>query len=180
MPTYVALLRGINVSGQKLIKMAELRAQLAELPYDNIRTYIQSGNILFEREAAEPAVIEEEVRQLIAKHYGFDVPVMVKTREDLDYVVNNHPFIHQRNEDPKFVHVTFLAEEPDPERVAKLREEDYSPEEWVLDGTYFYFFSPKGMGNAKMSNTFVENRLKVKATGRNWRTTMKLWEMAGE
>ena len=122
MPTYVALLRGINVSGQKLIKMAELRAQLAELPYDNIRTYIQSGNILFEREAAEPAVIEEEVRQLIAKHYGFDVPVMVKTREDLDYVVNNHPFIHERNEDPKFVHVTFLAEEPDPERVAKHGE----------------------------------------------------------
>lgn len=178
MTTYIALLRGINVSGQKKIKMAELREHLAELSYQHIQTYIQSGNILFEREETSTATIEEEIQEKIEEKYGFDVPTMVKTKEDFEHVVSHHPFIRQRNEDPKYVHVTFLAEEPDPEHVTVLRAGEYASEEYELDGNYFYLFAPDGYGRAKLNNNFIERKLKVRATTRNWKTVNKLLEMA--
>lgn len=177
MNTYIALLRGINVSGQKKIKMAELREHLAELPYHNIQTYIQSGNILFGREEAEIGLIEKEIRSKIEEKYGFDVPIMVKTREDFEYVVSHHPFIHQRNEDPKFVHITFLEEKPDLEKVNALAAGEYTSEEYQIDGSFFYLFAPNGYGRAKLNNNFIERKLKVRATTRNWKTVNKLLEM---
>ncbi len=178
MNTYIALLRGINVSGQKKIKMAELREHLAELPLHNIQTYIQSGNILFDREETEVGIIEEEIRAKIEEKYGFDVPTMVKTKEDLEHVIAQHPFIHQRHEDPKLVHVTFLAGSPEAEHLANLTSVDYPSEEYQVDRTFFYLFAPNGYGRAKLNNNFIERKLKVRATTRNWKTVTKLLEMA--
>lgn len=177
MPTYIALLRGINVSGQKKIKMAELREHLAELPYHNIQTYIQSGNIMLEREEAEVGIIEAEIRAKIEEKYGFDVPTMVKTKEDFEHVVSHHPFIRRRKEDPKFVHVTFLAENPDPEKIELLTAGEYPSEEFEIEGNYFYLFAPNGYGRARLNNNFIERKLKTRATTRNWKTITKLLEL---
>lgn len=178
MNTYIALLRGINVSGQKKIKMADLREHLAELPFHNIQTYIQSGNIVFEREETESKIIEEEIRTKIEEKYGFDVPTLVKTQEDFKHVVEHHPFIHQRKEDPKLVHVTFLGQTPDSEKVSALSAGNYPSEEFKIEEDYFYLFAPNGYGRAKLNNNFIERNLKVRATTRNWKTVNKLLEMA--
>ncbi|MEM7373968.1 MAG: DUF1697 domain-containing protein [Bacteroidota bacterium] len=178
MPTYIALLRGINVSGQKKIKMADLRAHLAELPIRHIQTYIQSGNIIFEHENTDPGILERLIHDKIAEKYGYDVPVLVKTAEDLNRVLQNNPFQEESESGPKRVYFTFLASEPDEARIAKLSEVDYQPEKYVLEGKDIYFFSPSGYGRARMSNNFFENKLKVRATTRNWKTTQVLYKMA--
>lgn len=177
MKTYIALLRGINVSGQKKIKMADLRAQLQALPIQNIQTYIQSGNIVFEGASTANSDLANQIEQNIKQNYGFEVPVLIKSPEDLKNTLENNPFLKDSNKDIKRFYVTFLAEAPAPDLVEKLKEVDYSPEEYVILNDSIYFYSPQGYGRAKMNNNFFEKKLKVSATTRNWRTIHKLLEM---
>ncbi|MEL6637417.1 MAG: DUF1697 domain-containing protein [Bacteroidota bacterium] len=177
METYIALLRGINVSGQKKIKMADLREQLSGLGLAEVRTYIQSGNIVFRHPATEPQVLAQKIKSQIQADYGFEVPTLVLRPTDLDYVLQHNPFAQDSDKDPSRWYLTFLATAPPAERIATLAQVDYAPEEFVLDGTNIFFYSPKGYGRAKMNNNFFEQKLKVAATTRNWRTINKLWEM---
>lgn len=180
MTTYIALLRGINVSGQKSIKMAELRTQLEDLGFANVQTYIQSGNIVFDFEKYRSADLENLIRTKILDQYGFEVHVMVKTPEQLEKVVHDNPFIHEAREESTRLFVTFLSDIPSPERVDKLKTLDYSPERWVLIGSDVYFFAANGYGKAKMNNNFFEAKLKIQATTRNWKTVNMLLQMARE
>ena len=177
MHTYIALLRGINVSGQKKINMAELRAQLAELDLHNIRTYIQSGNIVFGHTSTDLPAMEQLIRDKIREKYGFDVPTLVKTPEDFAAALRNNPWKDNPEREEQRLYLTFLAEVPAPDLVAKLAQMDHSPEAWALVGKDIYFFSPQGYGRAKMSNNYFEQKLKVAATTRNWNTVNKLLEM---
>ncbi len=178
MNIYIAMLRGINVSGQKKIIMAELIAHLEELNFENIQTYIQSGNVIFEKDNTTAEELEIAIADKIMEKYGFEVPVLIKTPEELEYVLANNPFINKQNKDPKRIYVTFLSEDPPEENIPRLSEVDYNPEEFILDGTTIYFYSPDNYGNAKMNNNFFEKKLKVSATTRNWNTVNKLVEMA--
>ncbi len=178
MEIYIALLRGINVSGQKKIKMADLRSHLADLNYTHLQTYIQSGNIVFKQRSTDVAVLERQIHNKIKEKYGFEVPVMVKQPRDLFDAVRHNPMTEERHQDLKRIYFTFLSEVPAAAQVAKLQDLDYSPEEFVIKGDLVYFFSPKGYGRAKMNNNFFEKKLKVKATTRNWNTVHKLLEMA--
>ena len=178
METYIALLRGINVSGQKKIKMVELRAHLAELPLQNIRTYVQSGNVIFQSKKTDTAHLAKQVEEKILEKYGFEVVVLIKTVDDLVNVLENNPFLNERQEDTSRLFVTFLSEPPDPIKLEKLKEVIYHPEEYILSGKDIYFFSPRGYGKAKMNNNFFENKLKVSATTRNWKTVNTLVELA--
>ncbi len=175
MKTYIALLRGINVSGQKKIKMAELRTHLSDWGFSAVQTYIQSGNIVLQDPDQGPQQIAERIRQGIASVYGFDVPVLVLIPEDLDAVLADNPFLPEK--DPKRLYVTFLSSKPDPSLLNQLLQEDYSPEAFTVVKNYIYFFSPAGYGRAKMNNNFFEKKLKVDATTRNWRTVNKLSDM---
>lgn len=177
MSTYIALLRGINVSGQKKIKMADLREQLSELGWQNIQTYIQSGNVIFESDDDDLKELGQKLAEKIKEHYGFEVPTMVKRPADFQHVLEHNPFSKELEEIPKQFYVTFLAEAPDKEKVEALRQVDYSPEQWGLVGTDIYFYPPQGYGRAKMHNNFFEKKLKVQATTRNWRTIQVLLEM---
>jgi len=177
MPKYIVLLRGINVSGQKKIKMAELREHLAELEYSNVETYIQSGNIILKTDIHEKNEIQKSINYLITDKYGFNVEVFVKTPADLQHVLDNNPFINERNLDIERIYYTFLEKEPDITNVQKLAEYSFPPEEYILDGVNLYFYSPDGYGRAKMNNNFFENKLKVFATTRNWKTVKKLYDM---
>ncbi len=180
METYIALLRGINVSGQKKIKMAELREQLTGLGLADLRTYIQSGNIIFKSPATEPNSLAQKIKNQIQKDYGFEVPTLVLRPADLAYVLQHNPFAKDPDKDPSRWYLTFLAEVPAEEKVAALSEVSYEPEAYVIDGKNIFFYSPKGYGRAKMNNNFFEKKLKVAATTRNWRTVNKLWEMCEE
>lgn len=180
MKTFIALLRGINVSGQKKIKMAELRVHLSELDLRNIRTYVQSGNVIFESIESDTTFLERQIEKKILEKYGFEVVVMVKMTGELIQVLENNPFINSRLRDTSRLYVTFLSNIPDQEQLSKLEAINYSPEEFVLDGKNIYFFSPQGYGKAKMNNNFFEQKLKVDATTRNWNTVNKLVAMTDE
>jgi len=110
MKTYIALLRGINVSGQKKIKMADLRAYLEELDFQNIRTYIQSGNIVFDSVSTSTRLLENQIKAKIKQKYGFEVPTMVKVPADFKNAIAYNPYQSDKNKDPKRVYLTFLAE----------------------------------------------------------------------
>ena len=177
MPTYIAMLRGINVSGQKKIKMADLRSHLSNGGLSDVETYIQSGNIVF-RSDHDPRVLEDTIHQIIEDHYGFDVPTMVRLLEEFQYVLSNNPLLKDPAKDHGRLYITFLDEVPSKEKVEALKEFDYSPEEYVIKDRVVFFYSPHGYGKAKMSNNFFEDKLKVRATSRNWKTVSVLYEMA--
>ena len=178
MNTYIALLRGINVGGQKKIKMIELKAHLEALGFQDIRMYIQSGNIVFRQKATDLVVLENAIRQKILEKYGFEVPTIIKTLSELEYTLSHNPFLKDPDKDPKRLYVTFLSDVPSSAHITTLQSVDYSPEEYILDGKEIYFFSPVGYGRAKMNNNFFENKLKLAATTRNWATVNKLVAMA--
>lgn len=179
MSKFVAMLRGINVSGQKKIKMADLRKYLEEAGFKEVETYIQSGNVVFESEEEDERKLELKVAAVIRNKYGFDVPTVVKRHKDFEYVLNNNPFLKDRGENPDFCYLTFLAETPEELKVEALDSDQYLPEEFIIDGKNIFLFLPKGAGRAKINNNFFEQKLKVKATTRNWRTVKVLLEMSG-
>jgi uncharacterized protein (DUF1697 family) len=174
---YIALLRGINVSGQKKIKMTDLISYCEELKFKNIKTYIQSGNVIFDMDNSNPEDAAERIEKKISEKYNFNVSVIVKTRRELINVIDKNPF-SDKNTDR--VYIIFLFEKPSASNIERLKKFDYSPEEFVIKGDIIYFYSPHGYGKAKMNNNFFENKLKVKTTTRNWKTVSKLAEMTGE
>jgi len=178
MKTYIALLRGINVSGQKKIKMADLKLSLETLSFSDVVTYIQSGNIVFKTDEQSISKIENKIHEKILKDFGFEVRVLVKTPKELKHTLANNPFEKDLKYEPKLFAVVFLKEKPKSENIVKLATYDYSPEEYVLDDKIIYYYAANGAGNAKMNNNFFENKLKVQATSRNWRTTHKLVELS--
>ena len=177
MGVYISILRGINVSGQKLIKMTDLVKHCEALGLKNVKTYIQSGNVIFQSPDSAPEKISLKIAKKIKKEYGFDVPVMVKSAKDLKQILNNNPFI-ERGENTNQLYVTFLSDVPRRELVNNIDPKRFLPEEFTWDKNVIYFFSPNGYGNAKMNNNFFENKLKVEATTRNWKTVTKLYEFA--
>lgn len=168
------------MSGQKKIRMVDLREHLAELDFNNIQTYVQSGNVIFETQETDPLQLASDIKQKILEKYGFDVPVLVKKPAELETVLVNNPFAKQTNDDTTKLYVVFLSESPDPSRLEKLQQVDYSPEEFRLLDTDLYLLVPNGYGRAKMNNNFFEQKLKVPATTRNWKTVNTLLELAGE
>lgn len=180
MEIYIAILRGINVSGQKLIKMQELKAHLEEAGLENVRTYIQSGNIVFNYRKISVDKLESLIKGMIGKAFGFDVPVIVKTAKELIEIAQSNPFINKRKEDIGKLHVTLLATEPGKELLDKFSAPSGIPDEFTISGKAIYLLCPNGYGQTKLTNNFFESRLKVTATTRNWKTVLKLVEMVEE
>src|SRR6185437_1137296 len=160
MQKYIAILRGINVSGHKLIKMDALRKLFDDMGFKNTKTYIQSGNVVFQCKQAKVQDLEQKIASSIQKEFGFEVPVLVKEANDLEVVLKNNPFINKRKEDVTKLHVTFLSAEPEKALVEKIKEGNYAADEFIVTGKAVYLFCPNGYGNTKLSNTFFENKLK--------------------
>lgn len=172
---YIALLRGINVSGKRKIKMADLREMCEKMGLEKVQTYIQSGNIIFENEEEEAAVLEKALKTQIQTTFGFDVPVMVMTQAYLQEVVENNPFLQQNEAlETKLLHVTFLAAKPSEDLVEALKEKDYGTDEFEVVENRVYLYFPNGYGRTKLTNNIFEKKLQVAATTRNWRTLNKL------
>ena len=178
METYILILRGINVGGHKAIKMDALRVMLEDLDFKNVKTYIQSGNVVFQMEKAECRDLETKIEKKIASTFHFDVPVLVKRQIEVVNILKQNPFVNERDEAIEWLHVTFLSNIPEQQFVEKIKDLSTPPDEFILSETAIYLFCPKGYGNSKLSNTFFENKLKVMATTRNWRTVNELVRMA--
>lgn len=175
MKTYIALLRGINVSGQKKIKMADLKVLFEKLGFDGVVTYIQSGNVIFKSANAFNSQLAEQIAKAVCDDYGFEVPILVKTVEEIQFIITSNPLDSGKHEGMYF---TLLHEAPSEELVSKLIPFSNEQEEFVI-GTYcVYFYSPIGYGRAKFNNNFFEKKLKVSATTRNYKTMTKLIELA--
>ncbi len=176
MKRYLAVLRGINVSGQKIIKMEALRTAMEALGFQNIKTYIQSGNLVFENPESDTETLEKAIHQQILTHFGFEVPVLVLEKAEMDKILTENPYFSD-DKDPKQLHVTLLKAEAAAEKVAQLNPDAYLPDTFSITGKTIYLYTPGGYGNTKLSNTFFENKLKTPATTRNWKTMQELHKM---
>jgi len=177
METYFAFLRGINVSGQKMIKMEDLIKALNELHFGNIRTYIQSGNIIFQHDKTDLLLLAEKIAGKISERFGFAVPVVIRTLAELHDLSKNNPFLLMGNKDISKLHVTLLAEEPDPEKIKRIEKDPFLPDEFFFSGKEVYLYCPNGYGRTKLTNSFFETRLKTNATTRNWKTIQTLLQL---
>ncbi len=177
MDTYIVLLRGINVSGQKKIKMADLRKMLEKLKFQDVETYIQSGNILL-RSREDGDTVGKRVKDGIAKTFGFDVPTLVKTYGQMKSIFGNNPFTDPFDIENKQIYFAFLKNTPPLELVEKFRQEKFQGEQFTITDDCVYLNYKLGAGKAKISNNLIERKLKVSATSRNYRTTAKLLEMS--
>jgi uncharacterized protein (DUF1697 family) len=180
MNTYISILRGINVSGHKMIKMDALRKLYETLGFKNVRTYIQSGNVIFESKPAKHAELEKKIAQKIRADFGFEVPVLVRTHDEMEAVIQNNPFLKKRNEDPAKLHVTFLSAAPNAAIIADIQKGSWASDQFSVRDTHVYLFCPDGYGNTKLHTNFFESKLKLTATTRNWKTILELTRMAGE
>jgi uncharacterized protein (DUF1697 family) len=172
---YAALLRGVNLGARNRVRMPELRTLLEELGCTDVRTYVQSGNAVF-RSARGAAALTKAVERAIHSELGLDIAVVIRSRGQLDRLVDRNPFGRPRAKEST-LHVTFLAERPDPDRVRRLRGESFEPERFEVAGEDVYLFVPNGYGRSKLNNALLERRLGVRATTRNWRTVTALAEL---
>src|SRR2546425_5961031 len=177
MPVYVAMLRGINVSGHKPIKMEDVRAQCGDLGFRNVETYVQSGNIVLQSSLESPTMISKRIAAKIIESFGFEVPVIVRTSKEMRNVISNNPFLKENGIDSSKLHVTLLSEIVQKASLEKLAELSTSPDRFHPAPREIYVYCPSGYGRTKLSNVEVEKALSVTATTRNWRTTNKLLEM---
>lgn len=175
MNTYIVLLRGINVSGKNIIKMAVLKELLAYKGFGNVVTYIQSGNIVLES-IMERDEVRQNIRTLISEHFGWDISVFVLTFQEVQEALYHNPF--PETAEPNRVFVTFLDKEPDAGATDGLTAMDFGPDEFKIVAGVLYFHLPGGMAQSKMNNNFFEKKLRVTATGRNLNTVRKLIELA--
>lgn len=176
--TYIALLRGINVSGQKLIKMTELKTMFETIGFNNVTTYIQSGNVVFSSTKIEVEEIQNEIKKAILKQFGFDVDVQVLESSQLKKIKEEHPFLKENEEQLKAIYYTLLAEKPDKDLVDELNKLVQTVEFFHIMDDVVYCFYPNGYGNAKWHNVFFEKKLKVSCTTRNFNTMQKLIELS--
>ena len=174
MPTYAAILRAINVSGRNKITMPALRDVFVALGYEDVVTYIQSGNVVF-RTRSPRAGLGTAIEASIAREFGQSVTAVMRSAKELAHVVATNPFLRRRGIDRSHLHVTFLANTPARAAVSALSVPSGS-DELIVAGKDVYVYTPGGYGRTKLNNAFVERRLGV-ATTRNWNTVTKLCEL---
>lgn len=175
--TWVAMLRGVNVSGHNRISMTDLRAMFLTLPAENVRTYAQSGNVVFNSSFESPLELVEAIEDGISTVLGLSVKALLRTKEELEQVILGNPFLGD-GRDRATLHVTFSAEVPRLDRVLALSATRFAPDEFRVLGREIYLRCPNGYGRTKLNNAFLEKKLGVVATTRNWKTVTALAELA--
>lgn len=176
---YVSILRGINVSGKNKILMADLKTLYETLGFQNVITYIQSGNVIFDSKLKSKADIKAKIEKKIEEKYQFQVPVELRTSSDFEKIVNICPFgsVDLAKDGTKIL-VTFLSSQPTKANVSKILEYVVPPEKMVIRDKEVYLHCPNGYGKSKLSNAFIENKLGITATTRNWKSVCKLHELS--
>jgi len=180
MPTYIAMLRGINVGGHKRVPMERLRALFEKLGFEQVATYIQSGNVVFEADKHSPPDLAKKIEDRILAEFGFPAAVITRTEGELGKAIQNNPFLKESRTDPAKVHIAFLSQIPRAEAVKKLEARATASEQVRHSGKETYFYYRDGMGQAKLTGNVLEKVLEVTATARNWNTVSQLYQIAVE
>lgn len=175
MKTYIALLKGINVGGHKKVPMADLRDLLSKSGFEDVKTYIQSGNVILKYSEENTQNIETIIQKVISTYFGFEVSVLVRDREHLKRIFDNCPFTEEKKSKSYF---TMLKDTPNNELVKIASEKVYDGEEYYIINDCIYFYCEKGYGKAKFNMNFFERKLKTTATARNYNTMVKLLSLS--
>lgn len=178
MTTYISILRGINVGGSKKIKMDLLRQMFVNMGFLQVQSYIQSGNLIFQTNDVDKRLLEENIASGILTNFGYEVPVIVLKAEEMKNIIQKNPFVGDETKDVSFLHVTFLSSVPEKTSFENLKTANYGVDEFELIEKAIYLYCPAGYGNTKLTNTFFENKLKLIATTRNWKTVNELSSMS--
>ena len=176
MQTYVALLRGINVGGSHMLAMKDLKLLFEQNSCVDVRTYIQSGNVVFRSSVSDARRLAQQVTAAVSKGRGFEPRVLVLTRSELERAAANNPFPEAEG-NPKCVHLFFLAEPAKKADLKSMETLKARTERFGLKGKVLYLHTPDGFGTSKLAAR-AERLLGVEATARNWRTVTTLLEMA--
>ncbi|MGD2115512.1 MAG: DUF1697 domain-containing protein [Acidobacteriota bacterium] len=180
--TCIALLRGINVGGKHKLPMAALRSIFEEAGCGEVRTYIQSGNVVFTAEPDLAARVPERIGREIEARFGFTSPVVTRSAAELAEVAASNPFVDPSVEegvDEKALHVLFLRDAPAAAQVAALDPDRSPPDRYTVRGREVYLCCPQGVARTKLTTRYFDSRLETVSTLRNWRTVRKLLELAG-
>ena len=170
---YIAFLRGINVAGQKMIKMDALKLHFDMPGFSNVVTYIQSGNVLFDTKEPDTAKLRKKVEKQLAAKLGYDVPVVVRSLEEIQTAINNNPFTKLKPDDGRKLYIVYLSDAPPPSALAGLKPYTSDTEELKLIGRELYIVT-EGIGNSKLTLNVIEKKLGATGTMRNLATSNKV------
>jgi len=174
------MLRGINVGGKKIVRMEKLRISFEALEFGRVRTYVQSGNVVFEAERASPDDLSKTIAEKISKDFGFPIPVVVRTSDEMGKIVGGNPFLNERGLDLSKLHVTFLTALPAKNAKERIDALNAGPDQFRIRGREIYLYCPDGYGRTRLSNNAIEKALSVGATTRNWKTVSTLARVSSE
>lgn len=180
MKTYIAFLRGINVSGQKMIKMAALQEMFHAMNLKSAKTYIQSGNVVFQYKGDDLGPLQKKIEKKIKETFGFDVPVILIPADSIDGVLKNNPFIKKKDCDFDKLYFIFFTGTVEKAGLDKITQGNYGTDEFAVKGNVIYLHLPNNYGNTKLNNNFFESKLKITASARNLKTMNALKKMADE
>jgi uncharacterized protein (DUF1697 family) len=176
MPTFAALLRAINLGERNKIPMAGLRSLFSALGYEDVETYVQSGNVVFRTRTRKADEISTDIERGIAEEFGLDVAVLVRTPAELRKIVDGNPYLKDEP-DPKKLQVLFLDRRPAAKAKSRLDPDRSPPDRYVLRGRELYLHRPEGSARSKLTIDYFERCLEARGTVRNWRTVKKLAEL---
>lgn len=180
MTTHLALLRGINVSGHNMIKMEALKTTLEAVGFQNVQTYIQSGNVFIDTEEDNPAAVGFKIKQEIFKAFGHEVPVVVIGKADLEACFKNNPFLKEKEADVKKLYVAFISTTLRSDSVNDLKMSQVKPDEASIDANRIYIKYAVGAGKTRFDQKYIEKKLNVTVIIRNWNTVKQLLKMYEE
>ncbi|MBW4361767.1 DUF1697 domain-containing protein [Flavobacterium taihuense] len=180
MTTHLALLRGINVSGHNMIKMDALKTTLEAIGFKNVQTYIQSGNVFVDTEEENPASVGFKIKQEIFKAFGHEVPIVVIGKSDLEKSLKNNPFLKENDVDSKKLYVAFVSIALRSDSINDLKMSQVKPDEASIDENRIFIKYAVGAGKTKFDQKYIEKKLNVTATIRNWNTVTQLFKMYEE
>ena len=178
MSTYIALLRGINVGGRGMISMSDLRDFLSSLDLQEVRTLLQSGNVVFRSGARSTAVLEKQLETEVAKRFQHQVDFFVRDPADWKKMIANNPFPKEAVAQPGFLVAMLFKHEPKTSDIAALKSAVRGDEKFRVMGREAFIFYPQGQGQSKFTNAIIERRLGLRGTIRNWNTIQKLVTLA--
>jgi len=178
MARQIALLRAINLGSRRRVAMGDLRDLLASLGYDDVRTLLQSGNVVL-TSTRSGTPLERQLEEELSTRFGIDIPVLVRTRAELADVIARNP-LADLADDPKRYEVTFLSAKPDAPRVRELADLDVAPEQFVISGREIYAWHPDGLQRSQLAAALSAGKLGVIGTSRNWSTITKLLALADD
>lgn len=180
MTTHLALLRGINVSGHNMIKMEALKTTLEAIGFENVQTYIQSGNVFVDTDEESAFAVGFKIKQEIFKVFGHEVPIVVVNKEDLAVCFKNNPYSKEKDIDPKKLYVAFVSTTLKSENINDLKVSQFKPDEASIDGNKIYIKYAVGAGKTRFDQKYIEKKLNVIATIRNWNTVTQLLKIYEE